>query len=98
MTELNTLYAIDTSQMQVDTALEPEQAIAGKYHYRIRSANGVVINNLHIYGKSRADADEKIQNMYRRCEILSCQLVTRYKNVSSNYEDVLDAIVGKFDA
>lgn len=66
---------------------------AGKYSYTIRSANGVIVKNLQIYGKSRADADEKIEQMYRRCEVLSCELLTQAKPMSSNYEDVLDAIV-----
>ena len=46
--------------------------ISGKYLYTIRTANGVLVENLQIYGKSRAEADEKIRQMYWRCEILSC--------------------------
>jgi hypothetical protein len=48
---------------------------SGKYLYSIRSANGVLVENLQVYGKSRAEADEKIRQMYWRCEILSCKLV-----------------------
>lgn len=48
---------------------------SGKYLYSIRSANGVLVENLQIFGKSRSDADAKIRQMYWRCEILSCSLV-----------------------
>ncbi len=98
MSELSTFQLAMTNPIHAEPDREPETGVPGKYHYSIRSANGVIIKNLHIYGKSRVDADEKIQNMYRRCEILSCELVTHYKNVSSNYEDVIDAIVSNFDA
>ncbi len=48
---------------------------SGKYLYTIRSANGVLVENLQVYGKSRAEADEKIRQMYWRCEILQCDIV-----------------------
>lgn len=49
--------------------------LSGKYVYTIRSANGVLVENLQVYGKSRADADEKIRQMYWRCVILQCDKV-----------------------
>lgn len=49
--------------------------MSGKYLYSIRSANGVLVENLQIFGKSRKEADAKIRQMYWRCEILSCSLV-----------------------
>lgn len=64
-----------------------------KYLYTIRSVNGVVVKNLQVYGKTRPEADDKIAQMYRRCEILSCERLLPAKAVSSNFEDVLDAIV-----
>lgn len=67
--------------------------ISGKYLYTIRSANGVIVKNLRIYGKSREDADDKIRQMYRRCEIIHCELNDQTKSRRTNYEDVLDAIV-----
>lgn len=67
--------------------------VSGKYLYTIRSANGVIVKNLRIYGKSRTDADEKIHQMYRRCEILHCELSDQIKSRRTNYEDVLDAII-----
>lgn len=51
--------------------------ISGKYLYTIRSANGVLVENLQIYGKTRSEADEKIRQMYWRCEIISCNMVSK---------------------
>lgn len=65
----------------------------GKYQFVIRSANGVIVKNLQIYGKTRQEADDKIRQMYRRCEVISCELITNAKSASANFEDVLDAIV-----
>ena len=48
---------------------------SGKYLYTIRSANGVIVENLQVYGKTRSEADKKIQQMYMRCEIMSCNLI-----------------------
>jgi hypothetical protein len=48
----------------------------GKFLYTIRSANGVLVENLQIFGKSRSEADDKIRQMYWRCEIISCDIVT----------------------
>lgn len=47
----------------------------GKFLYTIRSANGVLVENLQIFGKSRSEADEKIRQMYWRCEIISCDIL-----------------------
>jgi hypothetical protein len=53
--------------------------ISGKYLYTIRSANGVLVENLQVFGKSRTEADEKIRQMYWRCEIISCDIVKDLK-------------------
>jgi hypothetical protein len=50
---------------------------SGKFLYTIRSANGVLVENLQIYGKTRSEADEKIRQMYWRCEIISCNMVSK---------------------
>ncbi len=49
--------------------------VPGKFLYTIRSANGVLVENLQIFGKTRSEADEKIRQMYWRCEIISCDMV-----------------------
>lgn len=62
-----------------------------KYVYQIRSRNGVVVNNLQIYGRTEEEAREKLMQMYHHCEILACNMVAEHY-ASSNYEEVLDVI------
>jgi len=64
-----------------------------KYVYQIRSRNGVVVDNLQIYGRDEAEARQKLQKMYMHCEILDCRVVSAVKAATSNYEDILDLIV-----
>ncbi len=64
-----------------------------KYAYTIRTANGVVIKNLQVIGATQAETDIKINQMYRHCEIMSCEQMVFYKTANPNYEDVLDAII-----
>lgn len=65
------------------TFMKMEQK-SGKYLYTIRSANGVLVENLQVFGKSRAEADEKIRQMYWRCQILSCCMVTDLETRAPN--------------
>jgi hypothetical protein len=62
-----------------------------KYVYKIRSRNGVVVNNLQIYGRTEEEAREKLMQMYRHCEILACNMVPEHY-ANSYYEEVLDVI------
>jgi hypothetical protein len=62
-----------------------------KYVYQIRSRNGVVVNNLQIYGRTEAEAREKLMQMYTHCEILEYTMAAEHY-ASSSYEEVLDVI------
>jgi hypothetical protein len=64
-----------------------------KYVYQIRSRNGVVVNNLQIYGRTEAEAREKLMQMYTHCEILECAGAAAEHHGNTSYEDVLDVIV-----
>lgn len=43
-----------------------------KYGFRIKTRVGLVINNLAIQGRDAADAQRKLRQMYRDCEIIEC--------------------------
>lgn len=43
-----------------------------KYGFRIRTRVGLVINNLVIQGRDPAEAQRKLRQMYRDCEIIEC--------------------------
>jgi hypothetical protein len=43
-----------------------------KYGFRIKTRVGLVINNLMIHGRDAAEAQRKLRQMYRDCEIIEC--------------------------
>lgn len=44
-----------------------------KYHFSILSRNRLRIDSIAIMGKDRDDAERKLRQMYRHCEVLSCE-------------------------
>lgn len=64
-----------------------------KYAFRIRTRVGLVVDNLMIHGQDEDDAQRKLRQIYRDCEILGC--VCHRGNVRTppaNFEDVLSII------
>lgn len=43
-----------------------------KYGFRIRTRVGLVVDKLMIHGRDHEDAQRKLRQMYRDCEILEC--------------------------
>ncbi|MCZ7563612.1 MAG: hypothetical protein M5U08_07170 [Burkholderiales bacterium] len=44
-----------------------------KYAFRIRTRTGLVVDHLMIHGRDVADAERKLAQMYRQCEVLDCR-------------------------
>jgi hypothetical protein len=66
-----------------------------KYHFRIRTRNGVVVENLDIFGGDEAAARRKLERIYRDCEVLDCRaerLAPGGRCGHLNYEDVVNLI------
>ena len=64
-----------------------------KYGFRIRTRVGLVVDNLLIPGRDAAEAERKLRQIYRDCEILarSCKQPAA-KAVPASYEDVIALI------
>jgi hypothetical protein len=45
-----------------------------KYDFSVRTRGGQKIDSIIIMGRDRADAERKLYQMYRHCEILRCEL------------------------
>lgn len=43
-----------------------------KYAFRIRTRLGVVVDNLMIHGRDEVEAQKKLRQMYRGCEVIEC--------------------------
>lgn len=65
-----------------------------KYGFRIRTRAGLVVDNLLIPGRDAEEAERKLRQIYRDCEILarSCQQPPAAKAVPASYEDVIALI------
>jgi hypothetical protein len=56
-----------------------------KFGFKIRTRSGLVVDNLLIPGKDQADAERKLNQIYRHCEILESKSVQQ-----SNRDEALD--------
>ncbi|MCK9284271.1 MAG: hypothetical protein M0P39_08325 [Rhodocyclaceae bacterium] len=65
-----------------------------KYGFRIRTRVGLVVDNLMIHGRDEAEAQRKLRQMYRDCEIIEC--ICHHGAVRTpvaNYEQVINLIL-----
>jgi hypothetical protein len=46
-----------------------------KFGFKIRTRSGLVVDNLLIPGKDQADAERKLTQIYRHCEILETKAI-----------------------
>ncbi len=64
-----------------------------KYGFRIRTRSGSLVENLLVLANDRTEAERKIGQIYRDCEILQCQEVTpTLKKEGLDLEDVISLI------
>lgn len=71
---------------------------AVKYGFRIRTRNGAVVDNLQIAGCDIGDAERKLRQMYRDCEILASRSVLPAhtgRAAAVSYEEVVDLLTGR---
>lgn len=65
-----------------------------KYGFRIRTRVGLVVDNLMIHGRDEAEAQRKLRQMYRDCEVIEC--VCHHgaaRTPAANYEQVINLIL-----
>ena len=66
-----------------------------KYGFRIRTRSGSVVDNLQVQARDRAEAERRINQVYRHCEIMECREVTpTLKKEGLDLEDVV-ALINK---
>jgi len=47
-----------------------------KFGFRVKTRGGMVVENLTVQARTREDADKRIHQIYRNCEILECNELT----------------------
>jgi hypothetical protein len=45
-----------------------------KYDFSVKTREGQKVQSIVLFGKDREDAERKLRQMYRDCEILSCDI------------------------
>lgn len=64
-----------------------------KYGFRIRTRVGLVVDNLLIPGRDADDAERKLRQIYRDCEVLArSSQPSSTKAIPASYEDVIALI------
>lgn len=66
-----------------------------KFEFSILSRNGQKIDSILIAGKDQADAERKLKQMYRHCEVISCETKQdnqRHSLQAASVEDILSLI------
>ncbi len=65
-----------------------------KYGFRIRTRSGMLVEHLMIHGRDQADAQRKLEQMYRHCQILECKTVPTAARVDpvASFEEVLSRV------
>lgn len=64
-----------------------------KFGFRIRTRDGLLVENLLIHGRDEADAERKLRQMYHGCEIVECApLCGNMRTAAANFEDVVRLI------
>jgi len=61
-----------------------------KYGFRIKTRGGMVVENLMVAARDRAEAERKVTQIYHHCEILDCQ--TLQQSVKEEGFDLESAI------
>ena len=64
-----------------------------KYGFRIRTRGGMLLENLQVQARDQAEAERKISQIYRHCEIIECREMTpTLKKEGLDLEDVIGLI------
>lgn len=64
-----------------------------KYGFKIRTRGGMVVDNLTIPGRDQAEAERKLQQIYRYCEILEAKpLMHAGKEASMDMDGIISLI------
>lgn len=66
-----------------------------KFGFKIKTRSGMVVDNLMVAARDRAEAERKVTQIYHHCEILDCQeLQQTVKEDGMSLESVI-SLIGK---
>jgi hypothetical protein len=66
-----------------------------KFGFKIKTHGGMLVDNLHIAARDRAEAERKVRQIYHRCEIIECaELRPQVKEEGFDLESAIN-LIGK---
>jgi hypothetical protein len=66
-----------------------------KFGFKLKTRNGMLVENLQVQAPDREEAERKINQIYHQCVIIECQEVTpTLKKEGLDLEDVI-ALINK---
>lgn len=68
-----------------------------KYGFKIRTRGGMVVENLMVHARDRAEAETKLRQIYHHCDVLECTDIAANTPVKGDALDLEDMItlIGK---
>lgn len=63
-----------------------------KFCFKIKTRDGMVVDNLMVIARDRAEAERKLAQIYRHCEILVCQEQQQAMKDGFNLESAINLI------
>jgi hypothetical protein len=65
-----------------------------KFDFSVKTREGQKIESIVIGGMDRADAERKLKQMYRHCEVLRCDIKGRVQRpgIAHSVDDILSLI------
>ncbi len=68
-----------------------------KFGFKIRTRGGMVVDNLLIPGRDQADAEKKLMQIYRYCEILEAKPVQQRMQEETMDVDGIISLISRQD-
>lgn len=65
-----------------------------KFDFSVKTRDGQKVESIHIQGKDVFDAERKLRQMYRNCEVMQCNTISTDKvpSQSADIKEVLSLI------
>jgi hypothetical protein len=68
-----------------------------KFGFKIRTRNGLIVDNLLIQARDQDDAEHRLRQMYMQCEILETRVIEREAQADSTDLDGIISLISKQD-
>jgi hypothetical protein len=66
-----------------------------KFGFKIKTRGGMVVDNLQVSARDRAEAEHKVNQIYHRCEIIDClEVRAQVKEEGFDLESAIN-LIGK---